>query len=53
MKVVVARRVVTDPQARYFGVTLDHDTLVAGTEATVFPTRFTDWLSTNALTRAR
>ncbi len=31
------RRVVTDPQARYFGVVLDDQTLVPATTATVFP----------------
>ena len=42
------RRVVTDPQARYFGVVLDDQTLVPATTATVFPTRFADWLIDNA-----
>ena len=43
------RKVLTDRSARYFGVELDDHTLVAGTAATVAPTRFTDWLSGNAL----
>ncbi|MDZ4270450.1 MAG: NAD(P)H-binding protein [Mycobacterium sp.] len=47
------RRVVTDPQACYFGVLLDDHTLVPGTSATVFPTGFTEWLSTNALAPVR
>ena len=47
------RRVVTEPQAPYFGVVLDDHTLVAGTAATLSPTSFTDWLSTNALAPAR
>jgi uncharacterized protein YbjT (DUF2867 family) len=42
------RPVVTDSQARYFGVVLDDHTLVPTTTATVFPTRFTDWLIDNA-----
>ena len=42
------RRVVTDPQARYFGVVLDDQTFVPATTATVFPTRFEDWLIDNA-----
>jgi uncharacterized protein YbjT (DUF2867 family) len=46
------RRVVTDPQARYFGVVLDDHTLVPGPDATVFPTRFEDWLVDNALAPA-
>ena len=47
------RRVVTDPQTPYFGVVLDDHTLVAGTAATLAPTSFTDWLSTNAFAPAR
>jgi uncharacterized protein YbjT (DUF2867 family) len=43
------RRVVTDLQSRYFGVLLDDHTLVPGPDATVFPTRFQDWLIDNAL----
>jgi uncharacterized protein YbjT (DUF2867 family) len=43
------RRVVTDPQSRYFGVLLDDHTLVPGPDATVFRTRFEDWLVDNAL----
>jgi hypothetical protein len=46
------RRVVTDLQARYFGVLEDH-TLVPGTDATVFSTRFTHWLIDNAPAPAR
>jgi uncharacterized protein YbjT (DUF2867 family) len=42
------RRVVTDPRARYFGVVLDDQMLVPATTATVFPTRFEDWLIDNA-----
>jgi uncharacterized protein YbjT (DUF2867 family) len=42
------RRVITDPQARYFGVVLDDHTLVPAITATVFPTRFEDWLIDNA-----
>lgn len=47
------RRVVTDPQARYFGVLLDDHTLVPGADATLFPTRFADWLVDNAAVPAR
>jgi len=47
------RRVVTDLQARYFGVVLDDHTLVPGPDATVFPTRFEDWLIDNALAPAK
>ena len=48
-----SRRVVTETQAPYFGVVLDDHTLVAGPAATLSPTSFTDWLSTNALAPAR
>jgi hypothetical protein len=34
-------------------VVLDNHTLVAGTAATLSPTSFADWLSTNALAPAR
>ena len=47
------RRVLKDPQARYFGAVLDDHTLVPGPDATVFPTRFEDWLVDNALAPAR
>jgi uncharacterized protein YbjT (DUF2867 family) len=47
------RRVVTDPQSRYFGVLLDDHTLVPGPDATLFPTRFEDWLVDNALAPAK
>ena len=46
------RRVITDPQSRYFGVVLDDHTLVPGTDATLFGTRFADWLVDNALAPA-
>jgi uncharacterized protein YbjT (DUF2867 family) len=42
------RRVVTDPQSRYFGVVLDDHTLVPGPDATLFPASFEDWLIDNA-----
>jgi uncharacterized protein YbjT (DUF2867 family) len=42
------RRVVTDTQARYFGVAVDDHTLVPATTATVFSKRFADWLVDNA-----
>jgi len=42
------RRVVTDPQSRYFGVVLDDHTLVPRPDAAVFPTRFEEWLVDNA-----
>jgi uncharacterized protein YbjT (DUF2867 family) len=42
------RRVVADSQSRYFGVLLDDHTLVPAGEATLYPTRFADWLVDNA-----
>jgi uncharacterized protein YbjT (DUF2867 family) len=42
------RRVITDPQARYFGVVLDDHTLVPADTSTVFPTGFAEWLVDNA-----
>ena len=45
---VNTRRVVTDPQARYFGAALGGHTLVPGPSATVFPTRFANWLIDSA-----
>jgi uncharacterized protein YbjT (DUF2867 family) len=39
------REVITDPQARYFGVELEERTLVPGDDATLAETRFEDWLS--------
>jgi hypothetical protein len=61
MKVVViggsglndTRRVVADSQARYFGVVLDGHTLVPAATATMFPTRFADWLIDNAAAPVR
>lgn len=47
------RRVITDPQARYFGVVLDQDTLVAGPDATVFETRYADWLANSVAAPVR
>ncbi len=42
------RRVLADPRARYFGVLLDDQTLLPASTATVFPTRFAEWLVDNA-----
>ncbi|MBB2676134.1 UNVERIFIED_ORG: hypothetical protein GGE44_005753 [Rhizobium esperanzae] len=39
------RQVVTDPHARYFGVELDDDSLVAGPNARLGRIRFEDWLN--------
>jgi uncharacterized protein YbjT (DUF2867 family) len=41
------RRVVTDPDGRYFGAPLDKDTLLPGPDAQVAATRFAEWLPLN------
>jgi uncharacterized protein YbjT (DUF2867 family) len=38
------REVTSDPNARYFGALLDDDTIVPGSGATLYETRFEDWL---------
>lgn len=38
------RVVISDPEARYFGATLQERTLVPGEEATLGKTRFEDWI---------
>lgn len=43
------RKVVADPQARYFGALLGERTLVPGDRASFGETRFEDWLSQRAL----
>jgi uncharacterized protein YbjT (DUF2867 family) len=43
------RQVVTDPTARYYGALLDDHSIVPvdGEDATIFPTRFSDWLASH------
>jgi len=43
-----ARRVVADPEARYFGARLDEHTLVPAPGAALGPTRFEAWLAEDA-----
>ncbi|OBA81592.1 LysR family transcriptional regulator [Mycobacterium sp. 1164966.3] len=48
-----ARRVVTDPAARYYGAVLDDRTIVPlegeeGEDVTIYPTRFSDWMAARA-----
>jgi uncharacterized protein YbjT (DUF2867 family) len=38
------REVVADPAARYWGIELEERTLVPGDSATLFETRFEDWI---------
>lgn len=44
------RQVVGDPAARYFGTPLDEHTIVPldSEDATIYPTRFSDWLAAQA-----
>ena len=42
------RKVVADPQARYFGALLGERALVPGNQASLGETRFEDWLSARA-----
>ena len=46
------RDAVSDPQARYFGALLDDDTIVPGDGATIYETRFDDWLRSQSSTAA-
>ncbi|MEM6110382.1 SDR family oxidoreductase [Mycobacterium sp. 050272] len=48
------RRVVTDPDAQYYGVVLDERMIVPveGEEVTLYPTGFSDWLSAQAHSNA-
>ncbi|MFL6113128.1 MAG: SDR family oxidoreductase [Catenulispora sp.] len=41
------RTIVTDPEARYWGVLLDKDTLLPGPDAQLAATRLGDWLPLN------
>ena len=46
------RQVVTDAEARYFGAVLDDRSIVPvegpdGEEVTIYPTRFSDWMTTH------
>nr|WP_090340564.1 SDR family oxidoreductase [Mycolicibacterium malmesburyense]CRL69952.1 putative nucleoside-diphosphate sugar epimerase [Mycolicibacterium malmesburyense] len=44
------RRVVADPAAKYWGIDLGERTLVPGPAATLFDTRFEDWILATAAT---
>jgi len=47
------RTVVVDPDARYFGERLTDDMLLPGPDATIFETRFEEWLPLNPPPAAR
>ncbi len=42
------RRVVTDAQAPYFGAVIDDRTLRPGVNATIFTTRYSDWIDAHS-----
>jgi uncharacterized protein YbjT (DUF2867 family) len=45
------RRVVTDAQAPYFGAVIDDHTLAPDENATIFTTRYTDWIDAHSSRR--
>ena len=47
------RQVVADPRAPYFGEVIDDSSIVPGAGATIFATRFADWLASNVSSAAR
>lgn len=47
------RTVIADPTATYWGVDIDADTLVPSAGATLFETRFADWILETAATEQR
>jgi uncharacterized protein YbjT (DUF2867 family) len=47
------RQVVADSQAPYFGEVIDDQSIVPADGATVFPTRFADWLASHVTSGAR
>jgi len=49
-----ARQVVTDPSAPYFGAVIDDHSIVPGDDedATIYPTRFSDWMASRVTSSA-
>jgi uncharacterized protein YbjT (DUF2867 family) len=47
------RQVVADPRAPYFGEVIDDSSIVPGPDATIFATRFADWLASSVSSAAR
>jgi hypothetical protein len=45
------REVVTDAQAPYFGAVIDDHTPALGENATIYTTRYSDWIGTHAVRR--
>lgn len=50
-----SRQVVTDPEAGYFGAALDERSIVPvdGEDVTIYPTRFSDWMTSHAPSGSR
>lgn len=50
-----SRHVITDPAAQYYGAVLDEQMIVPveGENVTLYPTRFSDWLASQAPSNAR
>jgi uncharacterized protein YbjT (DUF2867 family) len=48
-----ARTVITDPNALYYGITVNDRSLTPGDHARLGPTRFKDWLSSRSMAVAR
>jgi hypothetical protein len=42
---VIKRRVVTDAQAPYFGAVVDDNSLAPEENATIFTSRYSDWIN--------
>jgi uncharacterized protein YbjT (DUF2867 family) len=47
------RRVIADPESRYFGALLGPETLLPGPDAELAETRFEEWLPANPLPTGR
>jgi hypothetical protein len=44
------RKVITDPKALYYGITVNDQSLTPGDHSRLGPTRFEDWLSSRSTT---
>jgi uncharacterized protein YbjT (DUF2867 family) len=48
-----ARTIITDPQALYYGIAVNDQSLTPGNHPRLGPTRFEDWLSSQSIAAAR
>jgi uncharacterized protein YbjT (DUF2867 family) len=48
-----ARKVITDPKALYYGISVNDQSLTPGDHPRLGPTRFEDWLSSRSMAAAR